>query len=477
MQTLSKFSQENVLCLLIFDELHFSLARHALSPELFDSPYREVATKAINYIDRYNQPAKEHIADEIEGLLSGDKGTDYQQLLLALYTAREERPNYDYIIERLTGFIRNRQFEEALYTAADLQNKGRIDEAQEVMDKASSANLTLFDPGIKITDLHFLAHSLQEDDIFPTGIAALDAMKVGPARKQVLVFLAPKSKGKSWFQIHMARTAIILGLKVAHITLEISKEVTLHRYIQNFLGLTRWRTNVIKSPLFIRDGNHDIIRLDKAILNPRSLDDTDILEHIEHGLKKFSPKAERCLRIKEFPPGMLTEHMLTAYLDGLERAENFIPDIVIIDPAYNMKIAGKVEDLRVGLGRLFVNLRGLSVDRNFALSTSHQINRAGSLAKVTMGEHIAEDWSILGTVDTGIIYNQRIMEERNNIARLWVDRARSMRSRFFVLITQNYDIGQFCMDSQILPEDYDPNVDLFGNHIEVHPEAGIEMED
>lgn len=463
MNKLSPFLQEEVLCLLCFSDMHFSLARHAVTPELFDTPHKEIVIKALDYIDTYNKPPKDHIATEIEPLLAGENGEVYRQTLLAIFSS-EKNLNSDYVIKRLTDFVRLKQFEAALYDAAELGlQKGKLDEAQAVMDQVGKTNLVLFDPGIKITDLHLLAKSLEEDDIFPTGVKALDDMKVGPARKQILVFLAPKSKGKSWFQVGLGRIGVMVGLKVAHITLEISKEITLQRYIQAFLGLSRWQAGVIKAPLFVRDGNHEIIRLDKAILTPRSLDDPDILEYISAGLKKFGPKIENNLRIKEYPPGQLTEHGLQAYLDGLERTEGFVPDEVIIDPPYNMKLAGRMEDLRISLGRLFVNLRGIAVDRNFALSASHQINREGAKAKVTVGEHISEDWSILGTVDTGFIYNQRPMEERNKIARIWIDRGRSMKSRFFVLVAQNYDMGQFCLDSQLLGSDYDPNVDLFGN--------------
>ena len=461
MNKLSPFLQEEVLCLLCFSDIHFSLARHAVTPELFDTPYKEVVVKALDYIDTYNKPPKDHIATEIEPLLAGEKGEVYRQTLLAIFSS-EKNLNSDYVIKRLTDFVRLKQFEAALYDAAELGlQKGKLDEAQAVMDQIGKTNLVLFDPGIKITDLHLLARSLEEEDIFASGVKALDDMKVGPARKQVIVYLGAKSTGKSWAQICLGRISVMTGLKVAHITIEISREVTQMRYIQSLLGISRWQMGVIKAPLFKRDPSGQISGLDRAILTPRSLDDPDILEYISNGLKKFGPKLEANLRIKEYAPGQLTIHMLQAYLDGLQRSENFIPDIVIIDPAYNMKLTDKLEYFRVSLGRLYVDLRGIAVDRNIAISTCHQINREGAKAKVTTGEHISEDWSILGTVDTGIIYNRRPMEERNKIARLWVDRGRSQRSRFFVLIAQNYDTGQFCLDSQLLGPDYDPNIDLF----------------
>lgn len=455
---LTLFNQQNIVCLLTFDTENCLLVRNAITPELFTGVYKKIVERVIAYIDKYKAAPQEHIADELETYLASEDGDKYREVITSIYSFK---PNYNaqYIIDQLIAFIKKRNFEIAMYDAAGLNAKGHILEAQEVLRKSFDVNLALFDPGIQVTDLHILAKSLEEEDIFPTGIQALDDMGVGPGRKQLLVYLGVKSSGKTWYAIQAGRMAAILNHKVAHISLEISKEQVLQRYIQNLLGITRWHYNALRTPMFVRDGNHDVIRWDMAIIDPRNLEEANILEHVETRLQKFGHRLNN-IWIKEFPPSSLTMAGLRTYLDGLERTQNFMPDEIIIDMPRNMKL--NIDNFRLSIGQMFIDLRGLAVERNAALITMHQVNREGDGAKFITGRHISEDWGILGTADTGLIYNQKPMEHKSKIARLYVDRGKSVRSQFTVLMAQNYDIGQYCVDSAKLPDEYDPTEEMEG---------------
>jgi replicative DNA helicase len=471
-QHLTKFSQENILCLLTFDTTNCQLVRNAITIDLFDGIYKVIVHKLMDYIDRYHVAPQEHIADELEEYLLGANGEKYRDVITAIYTMREHF-NATYVTEKLTAFLRSRNFEIALYDAAALHQQGKIEEAQQVMRVADSVNLTLFDPGIKVTDLHLLSSALDNNDIFPTGIRALDDIGVGPGRKQILVYLALKSTGKTWFCIQASKVAMLLGYKVAHISLEISKEQVLQRYVQCLLGLTKWRYDTLRAPILALD-DQGVPRIDLKTIQARSLEEDDILEHISEQYKKYGPRyydhSEHIfkfvdmldinsrlqnIRIKDFPSGLLTMGGLRTYLDGLDRTENFTPDILIVDMPRNMKL--NIDEFRLSMDQLYIDLRGLAVERNMAVIAPHQINRKGAGAKFITGEHISEDWGILGTADTGIIYNQKPMEQKAKIARLFVDRGKSVRSQFTVLITQNYDVGQYVTDSIKLPDNNPPD--------------------
>ena len=55
------------------------------------------------------------------------------------------------------------------------------------------------------------------------------------------------------------------------------------------------------------------------------------------------------------------------------------------------------------------------------------------------------------TVDTLITYNQTESELKIKCARLWLDKARDAdKQNQLFLITQNYNLGQFCLDSIVL---------------------------
>jgi len=81
-----------------------------------------------------------------------------------------------------------------------------------------------------------------------------------------------------------------------------------------------------------------------------------------------------------------------------------------------------------------------------AASQSVRKTYAGS-KKIITGGDIAEDISKINTSDTVITYNRTQAEYELGTARLQVDKGRNDEDKFGVLISQNYRIGQFCIDS------------------------------
>jgi hypothetical protein len=137
--------------------------------------------------------------------------------------------------------------------------------------------------------------------------------------------------------------------------------------------------------------------------------------------------------------------MLEAYLDLLQQQFNFVPDILILDYPDLMSIDSG--NLRIDTGRTFIGLRGLAVKRNMALATTTQGNRKAATAKTTRESDIGEDWSKVPTCDYLVTYSQSEAEEERGFARLLVEKARTAKKHYTILITQNYEIGAFCLSS------------------------------
>ena len=158
------------------------------------------------------------------------------------------------------------------------------------------------------------------------------------------------------------------------------------------------------------------------------------------------------LIIKAFPTSSLTMQGFELYLDALERVHKFVPDVVCFDYPDLQKI--DVDSLRTELGAIFKEHRGLAVRRNYALVTVTQGNRESAKARVTTDTHVAEDYSKIATADTVITYSQTNEEKRLGLARLFVANARTEEDKFTVLITQQYQMGQFAIDSVRMGGDY-----------------------
>jgi len=145
---------------------------------------------------------------------------------------------------------------------------------------------------------------------------------------------------------------------------------------------------------------------------------------------------------------------LRAWLDDLERVHQFIPDVLILDYPKLMSFDRR-QDLRIGLGLLMEELRGMGVERNFAGFYPIQANREGESAKILSSGQIGEDYSLVQTTDNMVSYNQTNAEKALGLARLYVVKARNNADGFTVLLSQDYNTGQFVRQAAYLPSDYD----------------------
>ena len=96
-----------------------------------------------------------------------------------------------------------------------------LGEAEALMAKAQSVNLSVFDPGIRLSDKKALAFLDMQEQAFPTGIPELDRRSFGPTRKELWHFIANTKSGKSWMLIQLAKMTALHRLKICHISLEM----------------------------------------------------------------------------------------------------------------------------------------------------------------------------------------------------------------------------------------------------------------
>ncbi len=83
-----------------------------------------------------------------------------------------------------------------------------------------------------------------------------------------------------------------------------------------------------------------------------------------------------------------------------------------------------------------------------------QINRSGVDRRWLDERFLSEDFSKLFTSDILISYNQTEYEYEHGLARLLVLKNRNQRKGEKILISQSYNIGQFCIDSIKLERNY-----------------------
>lgn len=456
--------QEDLLTLLTHSDEHGRAVANLVDPALFEGDYRIVAERAVDYWARYAKAPGAHMADLLSDILESkhDRRAGTFRGILIEMLRLSEAINPKYAVDSLRSFIRVQKFQSAvLETARKIQSQRElaIPEVEEMWGDLLRTRDATLDRGVTLNDtdklIDFLRNTATE---FSVGIDELDARGIAPMRGAVMLLIASTGIGKSWGLIHLAKRALMQRKKVFYASLELSEGELLMRFYQAFFSVT---DRALKEPLYVsaleKDSYGRLSEITREEIKPEfSLDSENLEDELEVRRQLMQGRFKN-MEIKRFPTRGLTVNMLRGYLDALEAA-GFVPDVLILDYIGIMKTDTK--DPRVSLGHAFADFRGLCVERNMAGITAQQINREGGKSARGGQTNVAEDWSLIGTSDICISVNATSAEKKYGFARVFVEKARRARDRFGVLITQNYDIGQFILES--VPFDEQRYDELFG---------------
>lgn len=455
-ERLSGALQENILTLLCFDEEHCKQVRAAVTPHLFESSvFKEVAGIAIDFIDQYGEPVGEHLPDHLEGVLNGEdhrKAKSFKRLLDNLFLAREGL-NGKYVVSQLQAFVRQQNIKAAIVKAVECVEEGRVDQAEVELQKGLTSSYVTFERGLSLGDSSSALGFLETpDEALMTGINELDRYGIGPVRGEQYVIMAPYGLGKTWALIQFGKWALLQRDTVLHLTLEMSEKRLAQRYLQSFFAISK-RDAQMELPRMNKDRSGFMSEVFYEKVELLTLNDPNIRSKLTRKINREFRRRPPLI-IKQFPTGMLTMPMLRAYLDGLERYHKIVPDTIIVDYPRLMQIDSS--NLRIELGSVTQELRGLFVERNMRGIIAAQSNREGAESKMVKGTHAGEDFSMMATADTVLTLSQTLFEERFGLARIYVDKARNEEDKNIIMITQAYGIGQFCLDSAPIKGGYDP---------------------
>lgn len=460
---LSETMQESLLTLLCTDDKNSIVIRNSLPATSFEGIYGEIARAIYPYIDKYKKAPKTNLDDVLDTLLSRDdtKARRIKRAMRMIKRTYESKINADHIMSRLDKRLRYYRIKSATRELLGIFNAGieddeSIDQMEEILNKASRDRVETFHPGTRLGDKSNVITSIlrkDEEDVFPTGIKELDQHKLGPRRKAFHLLIGLKKVGKTRWLVNLGRHAAMQGAKVLHISLEMDEDAMKERYAQAFFAFIRERKEEVRHSKFKKDsfGRLASIRSRKAKVK-LALDDRDVKRQLSSRFDRWGRRLNNIL-IKSFPTRQLTFKQLVAYLDRLEIQEHFVPDLLIIDYPKIMRV--DMRNYRLELGALYEDLRGLAVERNLALAAvaqTHRIKKSGQGAVDSF--NIGEDFSANQTLDIGLSFRQTKMESRLGLARILVEDVRNSKGGWEVLIAQNYDLGQFCVDSVRMNDQY-----------------------
>lgn len=469
--------QENFVTILAYDDANCITVRNLIPPEFWGGPYKDIARRIYEYIDRYKKAPKDHIADLMADKLEGDKNKReanlYKDILYGI-ADQQASINATYVMNQLENFIKRQSLRTIaidLSKALQKDTDESLLEAEALIATSTRQVASVFSPGLRLSDSARVLDFLEKQThCFPTGIPELDKRGFGPTRKEMWLYIAAAKKGKTWMLIQLAKMAMLHRLKVCHITLEMDEERCAQRYMQALFAMSKRKEKQIITK-FDRDSLGRLQGFDEAEVSPRiSMDDPKIKSKLERRIKKFGPRMLDNIIVKQFPTSQLTVRQLEAYLDGLENNERFVPDLLIIDYPDLMDI--DKNNYRLSIDEVYKQLRGIFVARNIAGAIVSQGNRSSEKAKHVGSDNVAEAWSKIAHADCVITYNQTVPEKKMGLARLHVAAGRNDEDKITLVVSQNYAMGIFAVDSILMAGgNYWPNLPQVGRDGETEDQA------
>jgi hypothetical protein len=450
--------QEALLAVLAFDQKHGALVAAQVLPENFDGFYHEIATAVLAYRKRYSKPpGRAHLEDLFSRakLDPSDRKTHALRRTLVNLAAQAESVNAEYVVSRTQDFIRSQKLKAALLEANERYMQGgdnAVAEVENILHGALRFRQTTLDAGTFLNQVEKSSvFQAREEGAYSLNIPELDRYGIGPVPKRMLLYIAPKNTGKSWFCVHVGRQCLLQKARVLHVTLEMGEIEVLDRLYQSFFGIATRPDQYVKS-VFEFDELERFIGFKSRKSKPRlDFGDPQIKKILRKKVQHWGTRLNK-LVIKEFPSGTLTINHLRGYLDYLELVQKFIPNVLIIDYPDLMKIGSN--DYRLALGQTFVDLRGLAVERNMALITPTQSGRLSIGAKRVDSKDVTEDISKVFTADTVLTYSQTDAEAARCLGRILVNHARNAPKGMQVLLAQSYATGQYVLQSASLNNKY-----------------------
>jgi len=277
-----------------------------------------------------------------------------------------EQVDVDYIRENLVTFITHRNTHLALIDSVDLLESGEYDEIQKRIADATQSGKLRVQPslGLEFTnaDAKFAAYSKKYNSRVraATGIPLLDsAMRGGAEAGTVTIIMAPPGVGKTLVMVNYGVTALLDGLNVVHVTLEINAVDTALRYDARFTGCPI--NTILKN-----------------------------VAQYETRIRTATEKLRAKLFIREWGSIEASVYELRAYLKTLELRKKFRPDLIIVDYADLLRPHRALRERRWELSETLRGLRQLACEYECPVITGSQVNKDGFDAEVLSMRHIAE---------------------------------------------------------------------------------------
>jgi len=447
-----QYFTDALMLLCITDTRFLKMARNVFPAEFATGRTQQAMLRVwYDYWDKFSTAPGDDYEMELNSALNSRKLTEQEYAQAIEYCTRlaetVDVSNPEAILDKLGEFALQRRWLAAgiafvhKVRSADLEGGRSL-----IYEYLREGTSTVLDSGVDIFSEESISNramrrAFSKPNLMRLMIGPFDKAGIGLNRGWLVLGAAPEKYGKTWMGIHVAKVALLQGLRVLFCSHgDLSTDEMEDRFDQCFSGSFHWRKKPqrrYETKWFDSDGE---LRISTVKVN--SIEDIKVIKHGVSVMSGFGGK----LRVKWWPMNACTIGMMDAYLDHLAVNEGFYPDVIINDYAEIMKLSSQE---RSGVNLIYEDHKRMAGERKAVVMTFSQVNKKAYTKKwITMGD-FAEDKRKAAHCDLAFALCITPEEERQKLARMvmFVDRHFGLRGYCAEMI-QDYAIGQFCKSAR-----------------------------
>jgi replicative DNA helicase len=429
-ETFDKYGRDfknKVLEACVLDYKYFQEIYPICKPTYFGSGSHSILFKVIyDYYEKYHTlPSFDSLDIEI-GNIGSQEVKDTCTTIVSEMRKGTTIIELQHVKDSSSEFCQEKEMEQAILDSVGYINDGKVDAIKPRVEQALK-HIHVVDTGHEYFDK--LDDRLHENmrNAVPTGFPLLDANDIlegGLAGGEIGVVIAPTGGGKSYWLTSIGKGALAAGMNVVHYTFELS-EINIGK---------RYDAAITSFPIkMLRDNQKEV----------------------RQALKDFNGGK---LIIKEFPTRSANINKLKFHIDRLS-AQNFKPDVIIVDYADLMRSTRSYEQRTHELEAIYEELRGYSMETKIPVWTASQTNRSGLEEDIIGLDKIADAYAKAQVADFIITFSRNKVEKLNNGGKLYIAKNRigfdgKVYQVMFDPSTAQIEVREG------LDEDYDSSVEL-----------------
>jgi replicative DNA helicase len=433
----------------IQDDQFIKAIRNVVPLSTFKTKDRKHLMQIIyDFFDDYKEAPKENFFDifkEYEDTITEDLYDRCMNLIGVLKDITGS--NAKYILTLINDAMYHFQLEEASIEFAGLIKAKEYDKAAGVILEAIKRGRQIEEPYYNyVSDRKFIGDRLREERYkMKTRIEGLDSLIGGLRNRWLITTLGATKAGKTWFLIEMAISAMLQGLNVLFVSLEMGKEQIDERLDMSVGFMT-------SSP----KGEAEILRAmgDGYIKSLESIESIYNVQKVVKNRQRLQKISGGNLEVVAFDRGRLNWHDVNRILDELEEKKGFYTNVLIVDYLGIMKETESGQSKKDRISENCLGLKEIAATRNLISISAMQGNRRAMTSKTFHSYLVADDIDTIFNSDLVMAICQTDMEEKESRARIYIANYRHGKQHGSIGVFRDLAIGQFAVDEYEIKDNW-----------------------